>query len=102
MLYAQEHDPSVYNGIVGNESFCTAFAAIDDQFSAEVQAVFRRLDQVEQHLRAGGHSVRNSGDYFIIDYSGPGTFRSTYELLAAELEKPAYQQMCQLLHDNAR
>ena len=102
LLYAQEHDPSVYNGIVGNESFCTAFAAIDDQFSAEVQAVFRRLDQVEQHLRAGGHSVRNSGDYFIIDYSGPGTFRSTYELLAAELEKPAYQQMCQLLHDNAR
>lgn len=101
LLYAQEHDPAVYNGIVGNQRFCAAFSAIDDQFAAEVQSVFLRLDQVAQHLRAGGHSVWYNDDYFIIDRSGPSTFRSTYEMLATELEKPVYQQLCQLLHDNA-
>lgn len=98
LVYAQENDPAVYRGIVGNTAFRTAYAAIDDRFAAVVDAVQRRFEDVADHLRSEGHSVTRSGGYFYIDGSGAGTFEAVYDLLATELAKPVYQQMDAVLH----
>lgn len=98
MLYARDNAPGVYNGIVNNAAFRTAYAAIDDQFAAEVEALFRLLDRMERDLQAQGYSVMRRGEYFYIGNTGAGLFTDTYKLLENELNKPAYQEMNAILH----
>lgn len=98
LLYAKENDPAVYSGIVNNTEFRAAYSAIDDRFAAGVDAVFLRLEQLEKHLRSEGHTVFRRDGYFFIDGCGAGIHMDDYELLSAELEKPAYQEMNAVLH----
>lgn len=98
LVYAQEHDPAVYRGIVGNTAFRTAYSAIDDRFATVVAAVQQRLDDVADHLRQEGRRVSMSDDFFYVDGSGTGIFLSEYVLLSTELAKPVYQQMDAVLH----
>lgn len=67
MLYAQQHYPDVYSGILNNDSFRQAFTTIDTKFAiyAETQKNF--------------------------------TDRSSWEVLMAEMAKPEYVNMANLL-----
>lgn len=72
MLYAKEHYPDVYEGLLSNTDFRKAFTTIDNIFGGLVS-----------EYRAG--LTRTSG------------FESQFLELMSEVEQPAYQEMLQLM-----
>ena len=74
MLYAKEHHPAVYQGVLNNASFREAFSAIDATFAPLVEA------------------YRASKPYL-----SQGRFDQEYQALAAVVDTPEYQEMLRLL-----
>ena len=72
MLYAKEHYPDVYTGLLSNADFRKAFTTIDNIYGGLVS-----------EYRAG--LARTSG------------FESQFLELMAEVEQPAYQEILQLM-----
>ena len=68
MLYAKEHYPEVYSGILNNDSFRKAFSTIDSMFS--------------------GSAESQKNYYFIGEWNA----------LMNEMKKPEYVNMAMLLH----
>ncbi|MBD5162951.1 MAG: hypothetical protein HDT14_13265 [Oscillibacter sp.] len=80
MLYAKEHYPDVYQGILDNDSFRLAFSTIDALFGDIA------LREKEHNLS----KIAGLGGYF-------GSMNTDYDMLMAEMAKPEYQEMLSLL-----
>ena len=84
LLYAKEHYPSVYEDILNNNSFREAFTAIDTKFQS-VTAVYRE-------------NYKNDMDLYLTFFPlSSSNFENRYQPLIAEMEKPEYIELLELL-----
>lgn len=73
MVYARDHHPDVYQGILGNDNFRLAFTSVDNKFTSVAEELLEKM-------------------------SGSRLFwKSDYDALMEEMEKPEYQEMLELL-----
>ncbi len=92
LAYARENERSVYNGIIGNQSFLEAYRTIEKKFSALITKFEKRMREIETLLESQGYDVE-IGEYYYIDQYGVGIFQKDYDNLTKELKKPAYKNL---------
>lgn len=99
LLYAKEHYPQVYNGILQNENFRTAYLTIDSTYAKVIRDFKGNIDEIIRIMSQNGYSARVEGEY---EYLWIGSGESTrgvsligkdYQKLMKEMEKNQYQQV---------
>lgn len=97
MLYAREHAPAVYSGILENTGLLEVFQAVDAKYASVIARYFESLEQASALLNEAGIRSYMSGDFFYAGSRGVGTYRSTYEQLMAAMQAPEYVEMYKLM-----
>ncbi len=97
MLYAREHHPDVYASVMANKAFLDAFTLVENKYASVVADYLANLDRVKAAAEAMGLRAFRSNDAFFIGSRGVGLNLEDYDLLMAEMEKPEYRQMLNLL-----
>lgn len=77
MLYAKEHHPDTYQGILANDEFRQAFTTTEQLFAGFVQEYFDKMETCGKEVYQ--------------------PFQDEYDLLMTEMQKPEYVQMMALL-----
>ena len=70
MDYARSHYPNVYNAVLANTDFLTAFQKIHANYTAQINRYLECLDKLEALLTSRGRRVRLDDDAFMIGYTG--------------------------------
>lgn len=96
LVYAKQHDPEVYRGIIHNTKFVEAYQKIERKFAVQIRQFEKRLKDIEKLLEAEGYRVE-VGEYFYIyeglNGHGVGIFQNMYQKLTAELQKAKYRNI---------
>ena len=103
ILWAQDHNPAVYQDILANRAFRAAFATIDQRAGQFALAWFSRKATLYQTINRAGVGIGEDGDMLMIDtkdgQQGSGTFYDIYELLRREMLRPTYAPLLSALYD---
>lgn len=97
LIYAQKKHPKIYQDIIANKSFKSAFLKIDKLYTKLIQDYFVRNKKIIETLKNKGISVKIGEEFTMIGNSGIGNFMKEYNLLKSELAKNEYQSMMQVL-----
>ncbi len=99
LLYAQTQHAAIYQEIMQNKAFKTAFLKIDQNFGQLAADYFQRREKLLNDLQSKGFSVKIDEKYTYIGNSGTGNFMDVYHLLEEELSKQTYQEMLKILKE---
>ena len=103
MNYIKSANPTLYQSILSNTSYCAAYRDADAKFTAEIDRSRGIVNSTQQHLQNKGCSIEwtDSGIYLRSGYMGSGLDLDDYNVLTAELAKPEYTEMDAVLKGNS-
>ena len=95
MLYAQEHYPEIYQGIMDNEPLRKAYLSIDQKFSNLINQFQNRLNDFTQQRdsESGSPMASEEKGFYFIGRKGVGLFVEEREVLKKELSKAKFVNM---------
>lgn len=93
LLYAKENKPEVYNGIMNNKEFITAFLTVNERYGALVEDYLQIKKTILKRLQSKGAKVSEDDEWIFINGEGTGNFINEYKILMAEIELPQYQEI---------
>lgn len=97
LVYAKQHYPSIYRGIIENRNFLNAYQTIERKYAKLITKYEKRLKDIKSLLEKQGCQVEFDGSYFRIHSNGhghgTGLFTEEYQRLITEMQKPAYQEI---------
>ena len=76
--YASRMEKSIYDQIMTNEDFKTAFVAIDNAYSSIIEIYNLKKLDIEKTAKTKGLDYRESDDYIMIGNKGVGSFKQEY------------------------
>ena len=99
MLYIRSANPSLYQAILSNESYCAAYRDADVKFAAEIERSREMVNNSAEYLREKGYSVEWSDSRIFLrsGNAGKGVLLTDYTALMAELETAEYLEMDSVL-----
>ena len=101
IMYAHEHYPEIYRGIVQNSDFRRAFKSIDENAYSFIAGYFCTKAGLLSDLRREGYAVEEDERYLSIgkddNLQRNGHFLDTYNVVAEELAKPEYTALVKYL-----
>lgn len=100
MMYAKDHHPDIYRGIVNNIDFKKAFRLVDTIYSDNIRNYESILAELTQRLTNEGHQMDVTDDQFLIDGSGIGIYGDDYRKLMAAIGTQPYQTELAVLYSN--
>ncbi|MCD7883937.1 MAG: hypothetical protein LUI87_09615 [Lachnospiraceae bacterium] len=86
LLYAASNHSDVYDEIMENENFVSAFCWIDDKYQEVIAIHEANLDEIERIMTDAGYDVTNERDVYFIGLNGVGTNLEDYDLLMDFME----------------
>jgi hypothetical protein len=97
LVYAQQHKPAVYKGILGNRHFVEVFLKINRLYGNLVQNYQSIKANILNNLKSQGVKVVENDEWIVMNKQGVGNFVAEYKVLENELKKPSYQSMLETL-----
>jgi hypothetical protein len=101
LIYAKEHEPDIYSGIIDNAGFCRALVAIDQKYSSLIERYDSLKKDILHELDNERYIVSEDEEWTYIGTSvaskGQGNFKSTFHILMNEIAKPELQEMWKTL-----
>lgn len=99
MLYIRSANPSLYQAILNNENYCSAYQAADTKFASEIARSREIVNGAAGYLSQKGFSMEwsDSGIFLKNGYRGTGMDLGQYNALMAELETAEYIDMDSIL-----
>lgn len=97
LLYAKNHKPDAYRTILNNAAFVQTYRSVDANWQTLLAKIETMRSDLAAYLAGQGYRVNDSGDYFMINGTGRGSFRSDYLKLSAELSNAAYRPVIDAL-----
>lgn len=97
LKYAKEKYPAIYNGIVNNKNFISAYQQIERRYQNQINQYQNSLRDLVQFLQKLGHSTKYSNGMLYIDNCGFGVPKNEYNNLIKELKSPKYDEIKNIL-----
>lgn len=90
LAYAQENHPDVYDGIVSNESFTSAYLTIENKYRSLIETADQYIDKIVEE-----YSGEKDGNTIYFGSSGTVLSEEDYAKLISETSKAEYQEIYQ-------
>jgi len=91
LIHAKNNHSTIYNEIVANKDFTSAFQKIDENWW-KLLVDFKKVRQtIFDELKAKGNEVKEDGEYVYINGTGRGNFSKIYNTFKTELMAEKYQ-----------
>ena len=90
LLFARDHYPEIYQGILANDQFIKAFKIIDSNYSELIKKYFKIKSEILQDLQNKGIESSEDEEYIFVENRGCGNFLGTYKKFEDELNQPEY------------
>jgi hypothetical protein len=103
LIFAEEHYPEIYSGIIANSRFREAFVKVDRNAYIFILDYFSRKRSIFDHIQKFGYKVSETEGTVFFETEetiiGHGNFMEVYNLLAKELSKPIYSDLMKKLNN---
>jgi hypothetical protein len=99
ILWAKDNDKKVYDDIMANAIFRSAFSALDRRACDFTTSWVKGRAALYESIKKMGVNIREQGTVISIGNDGAGTFFDIYELMRQEMLKPLYTPILTALHD---
>ena len=93
LLYAKEHYPDIYEGLMNNEKLRYAFTIVESNFAEDIARYEAALERLAKGDVPRPIKVRVEEDTVWIGNQGVGRHKAEYDKLMAVMSTPAYTEM---------
>ena len=93
LLYAKEHYPAIYEGLMENEKLRYAFTIVEANFAEDIAQYEADLNRLAKGEIPGTGKIRVDDQYVWFGNRGTGRFTAEYKKLMAAMSTPAYTEM---------
>jgi len=93
LLYAKEHYPAIYEGLMNNEKLRYAFTIVEANFAEDIAQYEADLNRLAKGEIPGTGKIRVDEDTVWFGNKGTGRFTAEYKKLMAAMSAPAYVEM---------
>lgn len=96
LSYAKENHPDVYDGVVSNESFTSAYLTIENKYRSLIETTDQYIDEIVKE-----YNGEKDGNAIYFGSTGTALSEEDYMKLVNETSKAEYQEIYQTLGGNA-
>lgn len=93
IYYAKKHHPSVYRGIMNNQSFRKAFKYIDTKFRKNITQYEKNLKKIVKFMKKAGHNAYIEDEWFCTDDGVAALFQKEYSAIMKVTKQAKYQTL---------